>query len=208
VQDHRAHEGQHEQARLVASRSSGLESRQVHTGQRSTPTARAEDEVRADDLKPVGTHRNFARGQQTFTALACAQCHQLGKAGTAFGPNLTDVVAKYKGDAKALLQEILEPSKNIEEKFRNVTLELSDENSLSGLVLAEDKDSVTIQAGPAANQIQKLAKSAIKSRKASALSIMPAALLNTLDKEQVLDLLAFILAGGNADHAAFKHGLQ
>lgn len=41
--------------------------------------------------------------------------------------------------------------------------------------------------------------------KASALSLMPAALLNSLDKEQVLDLLAYILADGSADHAAFKH---
>jgi len=37
-------------------------------------------------------------------------------------------------------------------------------------------------------------------------SLMPAALLNSLDKEQVLDLLAYLLAGGSADHAAFKHG--
>lgn len=159
----------------------------------------------ADDLKRVGTHRNFARGQQQFTALACAQCHQLGKEGVAFGPSLSDVVKKYKGDAKAVLAEILEPSKTIEDKYRNVTLELGDENSLSGLILAEDATSVTIQTGPAANQIQKVAKSAIKSRKASALSLMPAALLNSLDKEQVLDLLAYLLAEGKADHAAFKH---
>ena len=55
-------------------------------------------------------------------------------------------------------------------------------------------------------QVQKVAKSAIKSRKASALSLMPAGLLNSLDKEQILDLLAYLLAEGNAKHAAFKHG--
>ncbi len=158
-----------------------------------------------DDLKRVGQHRSFARGQQQFTALACAQCHQLGKEGVNFGPSLGDVVKKYKGDAKAVLQEILEPSKTIEEKYRNVTLELGDENSLSGILLAEDKDSVTIQTGPTAAQVQKVAKSAIKSRRPSALSIMPAGLLNALDKEQILDLLAYLLAGGSADHAAFRH---
>ena len=158
-----------------------------------------------DDLKRVGTHRNFARGQQQFTALACAQCHQLGKEGVAFGPSLSDVVTKYKGDAKAVLQEILEPSKAIEEKYRNVTLNLGDENSLSGLILAEDATSVTIQTGPTAAQVQKVAKSAIKSRKVSALSLMPAALLNGLDKEQILDLLAYLLAEGKADNPAFKH---
>ena len=160
----------------------------------------------ADDLKRVGQHRNFARGQQLFTGLACAGCHQLGKEGIAFGPNLNDVVKKYQGNAQTVLAEILDPSKNIEEKYRNVTLELGDENSLSGLVLAEDATTVTIQTGPAANRIQKVAKSAIKSRRVSALSLMPAALLNTLDKEQILDLLAYVLAGGTADHAAFKHG--
>ena len=158
-----------------------------------------------DDLKRVGQHRNFARGQQQFTALACAQCHQLGKEGVNFGPSLSDVVKKYKGDAKAVLQEILEPSKAIEEKYRNVTLNLGDENSPTGLILAEDKDTVTIQTGPTAAQVQKVAKSAIKSRKASALSLMPAGLLNTLDKEQILDLLAYLLAEGNAKHAAFQH---
>ena len=49
-----------------------------------------------------------------------------------------------------MLQEILEPSKAIKERYRNVTLELGDENSLSGLILAEDKDSVTLQTGPTA----------------------------------------------------------
>ena len=158
-----------------------------------------------DDLKRVGQHRNFARGQQQFTALACAQCHQLGKEGVAFGPSLSDVVKKYQGDAKLVLQEILEPSKTIEEKYRNVTLDLGDENSPTGLILAEDKDSVTIQTGPTAAQVQKVAKTAIKSRKPSALSLMPAGLLNALDKEQILDLLAYLLAGGSPDHAAFKH---
>ena len=159
----------------------------------------------ADDLKRVGQHRNFARGQQQFTALACAQCHQLGKEGVAFGPSLSDVVKKYQGDAKLVLQEILEPSKAIEEKYRNVTLDLGNENSPTGLILAEDATTVTIQTGPTAAQVQKVAKTAIKSRKASALSLMPAGLLNTLDKEQILDLLAFLLAGGSPDHAAFKH---
>ena len=158
-----------------------------------------------DDLKRVGQHRNFTRGQQQFTALACAQCHQLGKEGVAFGPNLADVVKKYKGDAKAMLQEILDPSKTIEEKFRSVALDLGDENSLTGLILAEDKDTVTIQTGPTAAQVQQVAKRAIKSRRPSAISLMPAGLLNSFDKEQILDLLAYVLAGGSPDHAAFKH---
>ena len=52
---------------------------------------------------------------------------------------------------------------------------------------------------------QEIATKNIDSRRTSPLSIMPTGLLNTLDKEQILDLLAYLLAGGNADDAAFKH---
>jgi hypothetical protein len=34
---------------------------------------------------------------------------------------------------------------------------------------------------------------------------MPTGVLNTLDKEQILDLLAYLLAGGNPGDAAFHH---
>ena len=48
-------------------------------------------------------------------------------------------------------------------------------------------------------------QSSIDARRTSPLSIMPNSLLNTLEKDQILDLLAYLLAGGNADDAAFKH---
>jgi putative heme-binding domain-containing protein len=159
-----------------------------------------------EDLARVGQHRNYAGAKQSFTTLACVTCHQLGKEGAVFGPNLGEVVKKYKSDPRAVLQEILEPSKTIDEKYRSVTLDLGDDNSVTGLVAAEDKDSITIQIGPAPAPVQKIVKTTIKSRKPSPLSIMPAGLLNSLEKEQVLDLLAYVLADGNAENAAFKHG--
>ncbi len=172
-----------------------------------------------EDLKRVGKARNYFRGQQLFTTLACAQCHQLGKeialtpavgmpqaAGPslAVGPKLSDTVLKYKGDAKAILQEILEPSRNIEEKYRKIMFELEDDIYVSGNIISEDDTTVTIQTGPTAAQEQKIAKSTIQSRRPSPVSIMPLSLLNTLDKDQVLDLLAYMLSVGNAEDAAFK----
>jgi hypothetical protein len=50
-----------------------------------------------------------------------------------------------------------------------------------------------------------ISKKSIDDRVTSPLSIMPSGLLNTLDKEQILDLLAYLLAVGNPDAAAFKH---
>jgi putative heme-binding domain-containing protein len=186
------------------------------------------------DLPNVSKQRNFAVGQATYMKLACAQCHQIGISASvagpdlaiqpstdgsktapvvdgmvcgptlAIGPNLTDVVKKYKGDPKAILQEILEPSKNIEEKYRKVMLVLDDDTIVSGNVVSEDDDSITLQTGSTATQQQKVSKDEIVAEQFSPVSIMPDALLNTLDKEQILDLLAFVLNDGNPMAAAFK----
>ncbi len=165
----------------------------------------------AGDLSRVSEHRNHARGRQLFTALACVQCHQLGQEGVqtgqnvAIGPKLEDVVKKYKGDSRLILQEILEPSRNIEEKYRKVQLQLADGTVVAGNIVNEDADSLTIVSGGTPPQLQKVLKSTIEARQISPLSLMPAGLMNPLDKEQILDLLAYVLAGGDPNHPAFKH---
>ena len=163
------------------------------------------------DLQFVGQHRNFANGHQLFTKLACAQCHKLNNENSAVGrnltvgPNLDEVLKKYKHDPSAVLKEILEPSRNIEEKFRTVLLGLEDGTTLNGNVVLEDEDSVTILTGPPEFKERKVEKQTIEARRSSPVSIMPAGLLNSLNKEQILDLLAYVLAEGDANAAAFKH---
>lgn len=179
----------------------------------------------AADLNRVGQQRNYDQGKMLFNTLACVQCHKLGAkdfsltAGMAsgnhhghhgmtptraIGPNLEDVVKKYKSDAKAVLQEILEPSRNIEEKYRTISLALEDGTIVSGNVVSEDQKTIVLYSTTPVPKEHKIAKESIDSRLPSALSIMPAGQLNTLDKEQILDLLAFLLATGDSEHAAFK----
>lgn len=168
-----------------------------------------------EDLKRVGEHRKFAEGKLLFATLGCVQCHKLNKddktGGVSIsglnqpvGPNVDDFTKKLKRDATTLLQEILEPSRNIEEKYRQALLQLEDGRSLIGLVAAENETTLTILSGTPA-KAQEIPKRNIDARRMSPLSIMPNNLLNTLDKEQILDLLAYILANGNAEDAAFKH---
>ncbi len=174
------------------------------------------------DLDRVSQNRNFFRGQLLFNTLACAQCHHSSNPGMganhdghahganhvattnlAVGPNISDTLKKYKGEAKAVLQEIIEPSRNIDEKYRKYKFELEDDILVSGNIVAEDGDSVTIQSGVVGAPEQKISRKSIISRSPSQVSIMPVALLNTLDKEQILDLLAFVLADGKADSPVF-----
>jgi putative heme-binding domain-containing protein len=159
----------------------------------------------APELSKVAYGRNLESGKSLFTQLACVQCHKLGKQGYAYGPDLTEVLARYKNDRASVLQQILEPSKVIEERYRNVNFELKGAEPVTGMVLKEDSQTVSIQTGPADSLIQTLNKSEIQQRQPQTSSPMPVGLLNALSKDQIFDLLAYLESGGNTDTHAHQH---
>lgn len=162
------------------------------------------DDLRSD-LAKVGPGRNLEVGKDFFTKLGCAQCHKLGTEGTAYGPDLTDVFKRYKDDRAEVLRQILEPSLVIAERFRNIQFELKNGDAVLGMVMQEDADKVTIQTGPSDALVQTLKKSDIKERLPQPSSLMPLGLLNALSKEQILDLLSYIEAGGKIPPHEHNH---
>lgn len=155
------------------------------------------------EKSPAG--RNLAGGRETFAKLACVQCHQLGKEGYAYGPDLTGYITKPGNSHSTLLSSILEPSKVIADRYRNYVIELNDGDELVGMIVSEDAESVRVQTGPSAALIQPLKKANIKKRNPQSSSQMPLGLLNLLTKEQVLDLLAYIESGGNSAGHQHQH---
>jgi hypothetical protein len=103
-----------------------------------------------------------------------------------------------------LLMHILEPSKFIDEKFRPVTITKTDGTTAGGALESEDDERVVLKPSPLAPETVEIGKSMIRERKISDLSPMPAGLLNSLKLEQILDLLAWFEAQGDAGHAVFK----
>jgi putative heme-binding domain-containing protein len=159
----------------------------------------------APDLAKAGTGRNLANGKDFFTKLACAQCHKLGSEGYAYGPDLTDVLKRYNNNRADVLRQILEPSLVITNRYRNYQFELKNGDEVMGMIVKEDGDTVTIHTGPSDALIQALKKSGIKERQPQKSSLMPIGLLNTLTKDQILDLLAFVESGGNVPAHDHKH---
>ena len=154
------------------------------------------------ELPKLAKGRDFAKGKALFTTVGCIACHKVGAEGVLWGPELTGVAAKYKGDPKAVLAEILEPSKNLEPRYRPIEFSLGNDDPFTGFLIKEEGETLTIQTGPGEAMVKKFAKKDLTSR-ASSSSIMPPGLLNLLNKEQILDLLAYLQAGGDAKHAAF-----
>ncbi len=151
----------------------------------------------APDLAKVGYGRDLEDGRTLFTKLGCAQCHRINGLGNLYGPDLTEVFTRWNHDHAQLLDQILEPSKVIADRYRNYEFELKNGDSLTGMILKEDADTLTIQTGPADNLIQTVKKSDLAERQPQKSSVMPLGLLNLLDKNQIFDLLAFLEAGGN-----------
>jgi putative heme-binding domain-containing protein len=172
-------------------------------------TAPKVTEWKVEDLAPdaaaAGSGRNAARGKEIFTKLACASCHKLGAEGVNYGPDLTDVLKRYNHDRVELLRQIIEPSLVITNRYRNYEFELKDGESVFGMVVKEDSDSWTVQTGPSDKLIQTLKKSDVQTQRPQNSSLMPLALLNTLSKEEIFDLLAYMESGGNSTAQKHEH---
>jgi putative heme-binding domain-containing protein len=104
------------------------------------------------------------------------------------------------------LDHILNPSRVIDEKYRNTTLTLKDGAELSGAIESEDDKNVVIRIDPLAGQPTVVARGTIRQRESSSVSPMPEGLLNHLQAGQILDLLAFLESGGDPNASALKPG--
>ncbi len=159
----------------------------------------------APELDQMDSGRNFARGKELFTKLACSACHKLGSEGIPYGPDLTDVLARFNHDRTEVLRQILEPSLVISNRYRNFEFELKNGEPVFGMIVLEEADKLTVQTGPSDALIQTLPRAEIQGQHPQSSSLMPLGLLNTLSKEEILDLLAFMESAGNPPTHEHKH---
>ncbi|MCA9163966.1 MAG: PQQ-dependent sugar dehydrogenase [Planctomycetales bacterium] len=151
-------------------------------------------------LDDVSQGRDLRRGQQMFAAALCVRCHRVGFTGAAIGPDLTFVARRF--GRRDLLESILDPSKVVAEQYRTVRIVTVDGRVLSGQVLpASDYRSPKLRIAANAEDpadITELDKQQIETYETSLLSPMPQGLLNSLTRDEILDLLAFLESGGLA----------
>jgi putative heme-binding domain-containing protein len=169
---------------------------------------RPRTEWKLDDLTPAVAElsggRSFKNARQMFQVANCIACHKLGGAGTQLGADLTKLDPKLTREE--VLRDILEPSHRINEQYQSFVIETNSGTLHSGLVVEESPDSIKIIENPLAKaEPTVIARGEIASREKSATSIMPKGLLDKLTREEILDLLAFVIARGDEHHELF-HG--
>jgi len=151
-------------------------------------------------LESLQSGRSFQAGKAAFTDTGCLQCHRIAGEGGSVGPDLTAVGQRLK--PREILESITLPSKTITAEYANAEIELNTGESHVGRVESESATALVLRIAAAEDPLQ-ISKSTIRRRGLSPISNMPAGMLNTLEKDQILDLLAYLIANGNKQHAAF-----
>ena len=147
-----------------------------------------------DDLETGLRARSPQIGEKIFKAATCAQCHKVKGQGGAVGPELTDVLKRWKGDRLALLREVLDPSHRIDPKFAVQMIATDDGRVFTGIVQAEDKQTISLLVNPEAPKPTVIKRADIDEMVKTSKSMMPKALLDRFTKDEIFELMAFLIS--------------
>ncbi|MEZ6062515.1 MAG: PA14 domain-containing protein [Planctomycetaceae bacterium] len=160
-------------------------------------------DLQADTDHLMHRANNFKLGQQLFKVASCVGCHRLNDQGANIGPDLTKLPKEYT--ATDVLDHMLNPSKKIDEKYQSNIFILSSGKTVTGLVVKETDDEVTLVDNPSdPEKTTTISKSDIDEREISKVSIMPQGVLNKLTKAEILDLLAYVVSRGDQNNELFE----
>jgi putative heme-binding domain-containing protein len=131
-------------------------------------------------------------GRRIFVEASCAGCHKVDGEGGVIGPELTDVLSRWKGDRIGVLREILEPSHKVDEKYQMQKILTVDGVTVTGILIAEDDEKVTLVSSPDAKEPMVVPQDDIEVMVPSSVSMMPKALLDQYTKDEIFELMAYL----------------
>ncbi|MCH1504265.1 MAG: DUF1080 domain-containing protein [Verrucomicrobiales bacterium] len=167
-----------------------------------TPKAWTLDELSAATSTGL-QNRDFDNGRKMFGAGACFACHRFGNAGGMTGPDLTGAGGRYS--PHDLLDQIINPSKEINEQFAPIIVTRENGDVLSGVVVNLSGDNITLNTDLSdPNQRSNVDRKTVKSIEPSKVSLMPPGLLMMLTQDEIMDLVAYTLSMGDKTNPMFK----
>ncbi len=134
----------------------------------------------------AGKVGNPYRGKKLFLT-HCGKCHQLFTDGGQIGPNLTPF---KRDDLRGILLNVVNPSLEIREGFENFVVFTTDGRTLNGFIEEQDNRVVVLKGADGQKLI--IPRDDIDEMQAIRTSIMPEAILKSLDDQQVRDLFAYV----------------
>lgn len=127
-----------------------------------------------------------AAGRALFQA-SCLICHQVRGEGQPVGPDLSGVGAM---GIQAILRNVLDPNAQLESGYYRHDVALTDGSLVSGFLVEETKEALTIRPIGADPKVIPLA--AVANHTVSKRSLMPEGLIEGFSEKQVADLFSYI----------------
>ncbi|HCX76363.1 MAG TPA: heme-binding protein, partial [Algoriphagus sp.] len=148
--------------------------------------------------------RDFVRGKAMYAATLCQSCHSMQGEGGVIGPDLTQLESRFS--KKDILEATINPSQTISEQYHATVFELKEGGSIVGRLTDEDGANYYVSQNPfAPDQLRKIPKNTVAFTKNSEVSIMLPGLINRLNEEELKDLMAYLISGGNENHPVFQN---
>jgi putative heme-binding domain-containing protein len=149
--------------------------------------------------------RDFEHGRAMFGAANCFACHRFASEGGSFGPDLSGLAGRFS--VRDLLESVVDPSKVISDQYQAVVIRTTDGRIVTGRIINLSGDGMTINTdmlNPGQGGSTSVRRSQIEEMQPSKTSMMPVGLLDTMNEDEVLDLLAFLLSRGDPNSPMFQ----
>jgi putative heme-binding domain-containing protein len=147
--------------------------------------------------------RDFANGKKMFSAGLCIACHRFEGEGGHSGPDLGSVGHRFS--IRDILVAICEPSESISEQYMASQISLKDGSSLYGRLIYKNDQEVGVASNPFDfSKVMKTPAGQVEKIEFSQVSMMPPGTIAGMNGEELKDLIAYLVAGGNPKHAAFQ----
>lgn len=147
--------------------------------------------------------RDFDRGRALFGAANCFACHRYNNEGGAVGPDLSGIAGRFS--PRDLLESIIQPSKTVSDQYQATSFATVDGKVITGRVANLNGDTIMVITNMLdPGNMTAINRNQIDEAKPSPISMMPEGLLNTLQEDEVLDLMAFLLSRGDRKSPMFK----
>lgn len=128
------------------------------------------------------------KGAEVFEKI-CANCHRVGGKGGKVGPDLDGIGVR---GMDRLLEDMLLPSRNVDQAFRSSTISLKDGKTVTGLVVREEGQ-VLIVVNEMGKELR-VAKGDVDEQRLLKISPMPANIAEQLSDDDFYHLVAYLLS--------------
>jgi putative heme-binding domain-containing protein len=135
---------------------------------------------------------NLSAGRALFEK-NCANCHRMFGTGGMIGP---DITGSQRTNLDYVLENLVDPSAAVAKDFQMEVILTDAGRVINGLILDESDQALTIQT---ANERLVVPKPEIEKRTLSQVSMMPDGVLQTLNNEQIRDLIGYLASPQQVD---------